>query len=72
MREMLTDIATKLSNDFYENEEHIRLSLVSRILHKLGWDIWNPNEVNSEFPVLPQEDKTRVDLALFSICVYRS
>jgi predicted type IV restriction endonuclease len=65
MREMLTDIVTKLSNNFYKNEEHIRLSLVSRILHELGWDIWNPNEVNSEFPVLPQEDKTRVDLALF-------
>lgn len=62
---MLTDIVRKLSDGLYGNEEHVRLSLVARILHELGWDIWNPNEVNSEFSVLPHEDKSRVDIALF-------
>ena len=62
---MLTDIVRKLSDGLYRNEEHVRLSLVARILQELGWDIWNPNEVNSEFLVLPHEDKSRVDIALF-------
>ena len=65
MNEILRDVVIKLSNNVYKNEEHVRLSLVSRILHELGWDLWNPNEVNSEFVVIPQEDKTRIDLALF-------
>ena len=65
MKDVLTDIFRKLSNSIYKNEEHVRLSLVSRILQKLDWDLWNPNEVNSEFIVIPQEDQTRVDLALF-------
>ena len=65
MREILEDIVKKLNDGAYRNEEHVRLSLVSRILQKLDWDLWNPNEVNSEFPVVPNEDHSRVDLALF-------
>ena len=65
MKDILIDIQNKLSNHVYKNEEHVRLSLVSRILQKLDWDLWNPIEVNSEFIVIPQEDQTRVDLALF-------
>jgi hypothetical protein len=65
MREILLDIRDKLNNRAYSNEEHVRLSLVSRILLELGWDLWNPREVNAEFRVLPQEDRSRVDLALF-------
>ena len=64
MRQILEDIRNKLSEDVYKNEEHIRLSLVIRILHKLGWNIWDPKEVYSEFPVVPHEDQTKVDLAL--------
>ena len=64
MRQILEDIRNKLSEDAYKNEEHIRLSLVIRILQKLGWNIWDPKEVYSEFPVVPHEDKTKVDLAL--------
>lgn len=64
MRQILEDIRNKLSENAYKNEEHIRLSLVIRILDKLGWNIWNPLEVYSEFPVVPHEDQTKVDLAL--------
>lgn len=64
MRQILEDIRNKLSEEAYKNEEHIRLSLVIRILHKLGWNIWDPKEVYSEFPVVPHEDQTKVDLAL--------
>ncbi|HZL13408.1 MAG TPA: type I restriction endonuclease [Verrucomicrobiae bacterium] len=65
MNELLADIKVKLQNGDYKNEEHIRLSLVARVLQNLGWDIWNPKEVNTEFFVDPKEDKTRVDIALF-------
>lgn len=64
MRETLTDIRDKLQHRKYKNEEHVRLSLVCRLLFKLGWDIWNPDEVNTECKASPTEDNTRVDIAL--------
>ena len=42
MREILVDIREKLGRQCYQNEEHVRLCLVARILQSLGWDIWNP------------------------------
>jgi len=66
MLEIVTDIREKLQHGEYQNEEHIRLSLVCRLLSELGWNIWNPREVNSEFPAIPMEDKTKVDIALFA------
>lgn len=65
MKEVLADIAQKLQQGAYQNEEHVRLSLVSRLLYALGWDIWDPNRVNAEFKPIPTEDGTKVDLALF-------
>lgn len=65
MKELLADIKARLLNGEYKNEEHIRLSLVARVLQVLGWNIWNPKEVNAEFVVVPNEDSTRVDIALF-------
>ncbi|MFN5514800.1 MAG: hypothetical protein ACK5CA_08635 [Cyanobacteriota bacterium] len=62
----IVDIQEKLQDNVYKNEEHIRLSLVCRLLLTLGWDIWNPREVNTEFSAIPMEDKTRVDIALFA------
>jgi predicted type IV restriction endonuclease len=65
MKDTLVDIREKITNGMYKNEEHVRLSLVSRILWQLGWDIWNPLEVNCEYNVSPDEDKSKVDIALF-------
>lgn len=65
MKDTLEEIRTKLKEGVYSNEEHIRFSLVGRILHKLGWNIWNPKEVYTEFPVARMEDNTKVDIALF-------
>ncbi len=65
MKNIIEDIKSKLSNNLYKNEEHVRLSLVARIVQTLGWNIWNPIEVNCEFNSVPNEDKTRVDMALF-------
>jgi hypothetical protein len=39
MNELLADIKAKLESGDYKNEEHIRLSLVARVLQILGWDI---------------------------------
>ena len=65
MNEILSDIRDKLAKNYFQNEEHVRISLVLRILFELGWDIWNPKEVNSEFKAVPNEDTSRVDIALF-------
>jgi Type I restriction enzyme R protein N terminus (HSDR_N) len=65
MIELLKDIKEKLNAGVYKNEEQIRLTLVARVLQALGWNIWNPEEVFPEFIVVPNEDKTRVDIALF-------
>jgi len=66
MREILEDIQDKLQEGFYYIEEHVRVCIVLRILQQLGWDIWNPTEVNTEFKTVPNEDATRVDVALFA------
>ena len=65
MKELLTDIKARLLSGEYKCEEHIRFSLVARVLQNLGWNIWSPKEVNTEFIVVPNEDRTRVDIALF-------
>ncbi len=66
LKDALVDIRTKLlARDFYKNEEHVRFSLVGRVLKALGWDIWNPKEVHTEFIAVPTEDKGKVDIALF-------
>jgi hypothetical protein len=64
--EILLDIRQRLLNKEYHNEEHVRLSLVARVVQALGWDIWNPTEVYTEFKATKKEDNTRVDVALFT------
>ncbi|MGI4872568.1 MAG: type I restriction enzyme HsdR N-terminal domain-containing protein [Janthinobacterium lividum] len=66
MLDILTDIRQRLRNKDYHNEEHVRLALVARVVQELGWDVWNPREVYTEFKATRKEDHTRVDLALFT------
>ncbi|MCF7859616.1 MAG: type I restriction enzyme HsdR N-terminal domain-containing protein [Candidatus Cloacimonetes bacterium] len=72
MKDILKNIRAKLLHGDFNNEEQVRFSLVARILQALGWDIWDPNEVVTEYPVkkFPEKDITkeesgRVDIALF-------
>ena len=65
MIDALRDIQAKLREGAYKNEEHVRLSLVARVLQELGWNIWDPTEVNAEWRAARTEDTARVDLALF-------
>jgi len=66
MRDALNDIRQKISDGAYKNEEHVRLSLVARVLLELEWNVWDPEEVNSEYKPVAYEDSTKVDIALFS------
>lgn len=66
MQEILLDIRQRLRRQEYKNEEHVRLSLVARVVQGLGWDVWNPTEVYTEFKATKKEDNTRVDVALFT------
>ncbi len=65
LTETLTDIRTKLAQGIYLNEEHVRIGVVIRLLHTLGWDVWDPGETYLEFPVVPAENGPRADIALF-------
>ncbi len=65
MNDALQDIVIRLRDNQYKNEEHIRLGVVYRLLNELGWNIWNPQEVCTEFQAIRREDATRVDIALF-------
>ncbi|GAA3928876.1 type I restriction enzyme HsdR N-terminal domain-containing protein [Hymenobacter algoricola] len=66
MLEILQDIRARLRANEYKNEEHVRLSLVARIVAASGWNIWDPTEVYTEFKATEKEDNTRVDVALFA------
>jgi hypothetical protein len=66
MLDTLLDIQQRLLAGDYKNEEHVRLSLVARLVQELGWNIWNPGEVYTEFKATEKEDSTRVDVALFA------
>ncbi len=65
MKTVLEEIANRLRNGDYKNEEHVRVAIVNRLLQQLGWNIWNPIEVNPEFSPIRSEDSTRVDIAVF-------
>ncbi len=65
MKEIIEDIRNLLIIGKYRNEEQVRFSLVARILQKLDWDIWNPEQVYTEFKPNPTNDNKKVDIALF-------
>lgn len=48
---VLDDIKAKLVQNRYENEQHVRISLVTRICKSLGWNVWDPQEYYTEYNV---------------------
>lgn len=71
MVETIKTIQKRLEKGVYRNEDHVRWCLVTMILDKLGWEIWNPDEFYTELRVeklaSPLDGKTyqgRVDIAL--------
>lgn len=72
MRDIILDIRKKLENDLFIDEQHVRFSLVARLCQALGWNVWNPDEFYTEYPVkkFPENEKSdkekgKVDVALF-------
>ena len=66
MREPIEDIRAKLRNDEYKNIEHVRLSIIGRMLHNLGWDLWDPAEVYPDYVAGTSQEHPCIDLALFA------
>lgn len=73
LSEAIKDIKDWLSKGLYDNEQHVRFSLVGRVLHELGWDVWNPEIYNTEYTItVPDNSDNRhgttrtykVDIAL--------
>ncbi|MBN1292296.1 MAG: hypothetical protein JXB48_10695 [Candidatus Latescibacteria bacterium] len=64
MKEPIEDIRSKLRNNVYKNKEQVRISIVGRMLHNLGWDLWNPNEVFPDYTI-SSASQACFDLALF-------
>jgi len=72
MKEVIEEVRKLLNDGVFSDEQHVRFSIVGRVCQRLGWDIWNPAEFYTEYPVKkypPQEVTTelrgRVDVALF-------
>lgn len=51
MIEIIEDIRNLLKEGVFSDEQHVRFSLVGRVCKKLGWNIWNPAEFNTEYRV---------------------
>jgi len=64
MEATLNELRSLFGRGALKNEQHIRVCVVCRILQELGWNIWNPDEVDLEFACAPDEDSTKVDVAL--------
>lgn len=71
VKQTIEDIRKLLSDNAFKDEQHVRFCLVGRVCQKLGWDIWNPKEFYTEYPVkrYPPQEVTvdlrgRIDVAL--------
>lgn len=65
MKKTIEDIRVKLESASYKKEEHVRIGIVARICQVLGWDIWDPQEFYTEFPIKMRNKEGSVDVALF-------
>ena len=65
LKSILKDIRKKLTDNVYEKEEHVRLSLAARLCYALGWNIWNPQEFYTEFTIKTKTKEGSVDIVLF-------
>ena len=73
MKEIIEDIQNLMKEGAFRDEQHIRFSLVGRTCKALGWNIWNPAEFYTEYPVkkypvqnINAELRGKVDIALIS------
>jgi len=65
LTDTITGVKSYIQRGAYTNEENVRLSLIARICLELGWDIWNPDEFFTEYPIKLPKKQGSVDVALF-------
>jgi len=72
MKEVIESVRKLIKDGVFSDNQHVRFSLLGPICKKLGWDIWNPAEFYTEYPVTkyPQQEirtelRGRVDVVLF-------
>ena len=64
IHKVLAQIRDGISRGAYPNETAVRTQIVQRILHELGWDVFDPDKVCNEFPLKLKTTTRRIDLAL--------
>ena len=60
MHDVIADIRGKMAAGSYANEDQVSKGVVLRLLQTLGWNIFDPAQVSSEFPIANR----KVDYAL--------
>ena len=61
---VLARIRDGISRNAYPNEAAVRNQIVQRILHELGWDVFDPDKVCNEYTLKLKTTSRRIDLAL--------
>lgn len=61
---VLSKIRRGISRKAYPNETAVRTQIVQPILHALGWDVYDPEQVCAEYSLRLKTTTRRIDLAL--------
>ncbi len=61
---VLGTIRHGISRNAYPNETAVRTQIVQPILHALGWDVYDPEQVCAEYSLRLKTTTRRIDLAL--------
>lgn len=64
LEDILAEIRTGIFRNAYPNETAVRTQIVQRILHALGWDVYNPDQVCPGYTLKLKTATRRIDLAL--------
>ncbi len=64
LTDVLTGIRAGITRKAYPNETAVRTQIVQRILHVLGWDVFDPDRVCNEYSLKLKTTTRRIDLAL--------
>lgn len=64
LRAVLIEIRDGIARNAYPNETAVRTQIVQRILHELGWNVFDPDQVCNEYTLKLGRTSRRIDLAL--------
>ena len=64
LADVLARIRDGVARNAYPNETAVRTQIVQRVLHELGWDVFDPDRVCNEYTLKLKTTTRRIDLAL--------